>query len=83
MSAIGPINRVRPIPAPIRDYMDADLDKIENVDDRWIIRRMVEWAYGQGYEDGYRGGRSEERTDAAARREQAEKLAGETEGATT
>lgn len=54
---------VLPIPPGTRDRIDREIRKIEDRSLRYSVRRLVEVAYADGYEDGHLAGARESEAD--------------------
>lgn len=54
---------VSPIPAATRDRIERALSDVTDRDLRYKVRRLVEIAYADGYEDGHLAGTREAESD--------------------
>jgi hypothetical protein len=53
------VTAARPVPAGLADTIGVLTDTVPSDDLAWKVARLVEHAYGQGYEDGHRRGHRE------------------------
>jgi hypothetical protein len=60
---VNPERYVLPIPPGTRDRIDREIRKIADRTIRFLVRRLVETAYADGYEDGHLAGSKEAEAD--------------------
>lgn len=67
---------ILPLPSQVRDAVENEMHDVVDESLRYRIRRLVERAYADGYEEGHLSGAREERSDARVARDYARAAAG-------